>query len=88
MINDAERMGLLKKGSKITEGTSGNTGIAFAWTSAVKDYDLTITMPQKMSREKSDVLKGLGAKVIRTPNGCSIDHPDSHIQIANRIAKE
>ena len=87
MIGDAEKKGILKSDSKIIQATSGNTGIAFAWASAARGYDLSITMPEKMSREKSDVLKGLGAKVIRTPNGCTIDHPDSHIQIANRIAK-
>ena len=41
-----------------------------------------------MSAEKVNVLKGLGAKIIRTPNECSFDHPNSHISVTQRMAKE
>lgn len=67
MIEDAEIQGRLKKGDKIVEATSGNTGIGLALAAAVKGYQMIITLPEKMSNEKVDILKGLGAKVIRTP---------------------
>lgn len=68
MVADAERVGLLKPGAKIVEASSGNTGIALALVSAIKGYECVICMPEKMSAEKVDVLNGLGARVIRTPN--------------------
>ena len=49
MVLDAEKKGQLKKGDVIVEATSGNTGIGLALASAVKGYDITITMPEKMS---------------------------------------
>ena len=47
------------------EATSGNTGIGMALAAAIKGYRMIITLPEKMSREKVDVLKGLGAEIIR-----------------------
>jgi len=67
MVLDAEKNGRLKPGDKIVEATSGNTGIGLALASAVKGYECIITMPEKMSAEKANVLSGLGAKIIRTP---------------------
>lgn len=67
MVLDAEKRGILKPGDTIVEATSGNTGIGIALASAVQGYDCIITLPEKMSAEKANVLKGLGAKVIRTP---------------------
>lgn len=88
MVLDAQKNGLLKKGDVIVEATSGNTGIGLALAAAVKGYDITITMPQKMSAEKANVLKGLGAHIIRTPTESSFDSPDSHISIAQKLQKE
>ena len=61
MIAEAERSGELKPGGTIIEGTSGNTGMGLAMVGAVKGYHSIFTMPDKMSQEKIDALRGLGA---------------------------
>eukprot|EP00762_Andalucia_godoyi_P006887 ANDGO_08330.mRNA.1 Cystathionine beta-synthase len=89
MMEDAERRGIIVPGkSTIIEPTSGNTGIGLALACAVKGYDCLITMPQKMSREKSNMLQLLGAKVIRTPTEAAFDAPESHISVARKKNEE
>ncbi|CAD8146119.1 unnamed protein product [Paramecium octaurelia] len=88
MIVDAEKQGRLGPGKSIVEATSGNTGVGLALACAVKGYPLYITMPEKMSQEKQDVLTGLGAKVIRTPTEAAWYEPESLIQVAKRMAAE
>ncbi|KAJ5272469.1 hypothetical protein N7478_007594 [Penicillium angulare] len=67
---------------RIVKPSSGNTGIAIALMAAIKGYKCIITLSEKMSLEKEQILKVLGARVIRTPAGVSIDSPDSIISVA------
>ena len=85
MIEDAEKAGLLKKGDTIIEPTSGNTGIGLALCGAVKGYRTIIVLPEKMSVEKVDVLRALGAEIVRTPTSATFDSPESHISVAQRL---
>src|SRR5690606_12719126 len=67
MIEEAEKRGELKKGMKIIEPTSGNTGIGLAMVCAVKGYELTLVMPESMSLERRRVMAAYGAKFELTP---------------------
>ncbi|KNC99634.1 cystathionine beta-synthase [Spizellomyces punctatus DAOM BR117] len=88
MVEAAEKDGTLKPGYTLIEPTSGNTGIGLALAAAVKGYRAIITLPEKMSQEKVDVLKALGAEIIRTPTEAAWDAPDSHIGVAKRLNSE
>ena len=88
MILDAEKRGILKPGSVIVEPTSGNTGAGLALAALLKGYKIIFTVPDKMSREKVDLLKAFGAKVVITPSNVPADHPASYVKVAQQIVKE
>ncbi len=88
MVEDAERKGQLKPGGTIIEGTSGNTGMGLAMVGAVKGYKCIFTMPDKMSKEKIDTLRGMGAEVVVTPTSVAHDDPRSYHAVAKRLNRE
>jgi cysteine synthase len=64
LIEDGERKGALKPGSRVLEPTSGNTGIALAMICARKGYELTVVMPENVTVERRRLLEMYGAKVV------------------------
>ena len=88
MIDQAERDGLLKPGGTIIEPTSGNTGVGLALVGAVRGYRVICTVPDKVSKEKQDLLRAYGVEVIETPTSLSPDHPESYYGVANRLVEE
>src|SRR6195952_5740483 len=64
MVEDAEADGRLKPGGTIIEGTSGNTGMGLALAAIVKGYKLICVISDKQSKEKVDILRAVGAKVV------------------------
>jgi cystathionine beta-synthase/cysteine synthase A len=89
MVDNLEKAGKAVPGqTTLIEPTSGNTGTGLAMTAAVKGYELIITMPVKMSKEKQVVMEALGAKIIRTPTEAGHDDPDSLFGVAKRLEGE
>ncbi len=88
ILEKAVRDGTLKPGGLIVENTSGNTGMGVALWAAVKGYKCVFTMPDKMSMEKVNRLKALGAQVVVTPTNVPAESPQSYYETAKRIARE
>jgi len=88
MVETAERTGALKPGGTIVEPTSGNTGVGLAIVAARKGYRCIFVMPDKMSAEKINVLKGYGAEVVVCPTAVAPEHPDSYYSVSDRLARE
>jgi cystathionine beta-synthase len=88
MIRDAEARGVLKPGSTIIEATSGNTGTGLAMAAAIRGYRCILVMPDKMSKEKIDLLKAYGAEVVITPTNVPNDSPESYYSVADRLTND
>ena len=88
MIEVAEKEGKLQPGGTIIEGTSGNTGMGLALAACVKGYKCIFATTDKQSKEKSDILKAVGAEVIVCPTNVEPDDPRSYYSVAKRLAKE
>ena len=88
MIEAAEQQGKLQPGMTIIEATAGNTGLGLALVAASKGYPLKIVMPDKMSAEKVNNLKAMGADVVRTRSDVQKGHPEYYQDMAARLAEE
>lgn len=88
MLDAAEKAGLLQPGGTIVEPTSGNTGSGLAMAAAIRGYRCILVMPDKMSKEKIDLLKAYGAEVVVTPSTVPADSAESYYGVANRLASE
>ena len=87
IIEDAEKLGLLKPGGIIVEGTAGNTGIGLAVVGAARGYKTIIVMPETQSREKMDTLRALGAELVLVP-AAPYANPGHYVHTSRRIAGE
>ena len=87
IVEEAEKSGRLKPGGTIVESTSGNTGAGLSMVAAVKGYKCIFVMPDKMSQEKIDRLKGYGARVIVTPTNVEPEDSRSYYSVAKRIVR-
>jgi len=88
LIDAAERDGHLRPGGTIVEPTSGNTGTGLAIAARLKGYRVIAVMPDKMSREKIDLLRAYGAEVVLAPTDVSPDSPQSYYRVADRLTQE
>lgn len=88
IIEEAERKGILSKGSTIIETTSGNTGFSIAMVSIIKGYECILAVSSKSSKDKIDMLRSMGAKVYVCPAHVSADDPRSYYQVARRLHEE
>jgi cysteine synthase len=86
MLDAAEEEGLIERGrSVIVEPTSGNTGIALAMVCAARGYELILTLPEGMSRERAKLLRAYGAEVRETP---SLGGMTEAVELAEAICEQ
>lgn len=88
MVEKAEKEGLLKKGDTLIEATSGNTGFALAMVGAIKGYTCILTLPDKVSVSKINLLRAMGAEVVICPSNVKPEDPRSYYSRAETLAKE
>jgi cysteine synthase A len=85
IVDAAEQSGELPPGGTIVEATSGNTGIALAFVGAARGYNVVLTMPETMSKERRALLRAYGAELILTPGPLGMQ---GAVDKATDIAKE
>jgi cystathionine beta-synthase len=88
LIEAAERDGRLRPGGTIIEPTSGNTGTGLAIAARLKGYRVIAVMPDKMSREKIDLLRAYGAEVVVAPTDVPPESPQSYYRVADRLTRD
>src|SRR4051812_4269968 len=88
LVEAAERDGRLRPGGTIIEPTSGNTGTGLAIAARLKGYRVIAVMPDKMSKEKIDLLRAYGAEVVVGPTDVAPDSPQSYYRVADRLTEE
>lgn len=88
MIERAERLGHLKPGGTVVDATSGNTGFSLAMICAIKGYRCVLTVSSKISEDKLNTLRAMGAEVIMCPKDALPTDPDSYYRMAERLSKE
>ncbi len=88
MVEDAETDGRLQPGGTIIEGTSGNTGMGLALAAIVKGYKLICVITDKQSKEKMDILRAVGAKVVVCPTDVEPIDPRSYYSVSKLLAEE
>lgn len=88
MIEAAEKSGKLRPGGTIVEATAGNTGLGLALVAALKGYKVVLVVPDKMSREKVQHCKALGAEIISARSDVVKGDPEYYQDIAERVAQE
>ncbi|MDD9207999.1 cystathionine beta-synthase [Georgenia sp. 10Sc9-8] len=88
MVETAEAEGLLRPGGTIVEPTSGNTGVGLALAAQRKGYRCVFVAPDKVGKEKLDVLRAYGAEVVVTPSAVPPDSPESYYGVSDRLVRE
>ncbi len=88
MVEAAEASGELKPGGTIMEPTSGNTGVGLALVAQRKGYDCVFVCPDKVGKDKIDVLTAYGARVVVTPTAVAPDSPESYYSVSDRLVRE
>jgi cystathionine beta-synthase len=88
MIEQAEKEGKIKRGDILIEATAGNTGIGLALAAIAKGYHLILVIPDKMSIEKINHLRAMGAEILITRSDVEKGHPEYYQDYAQRIAAE
>jgi cystathionine beta-synthase len=88
MIEDAEKSGALQPGGTIVEPTSGNTGVGLAIAAQARGYSCVFVCPDKVARDKIDVLRAYGARVEVCPTAVDPEDPRSYYSVSDRLSKE
>ncbi|NKD45807.1 pyridoxal-phosphate dependent enzyme [Haematospirillum jordaniae] len=86
MVRSFEKTGDLKPGGTLVEATAGNTGLGLALVAATRGYRLILVIPDKMSKEKVQHLKAMGAEIVMTRSDVEKGHPDYYQEKAERLA--
>jgi cystathionine beta-synthase len=88
MVRDAEESGALRPGGTIVEPTSGNTGVGLAIVAQKRGYSCVFVCPDKVARDKIDVLRAYGARVEVCPTAVDPEDPRSYYSVSDRLARE